>query len=66
MDGDWRRSGGQQEGRFQRGEGARSEHENNLLLGGRVLGHVRLYRERGGGADRDGRHGHRRGTKSVD
>ena len=38
-----------------RGEGARGNHENTLLLVGRVLGQVRLYREkgRGGGADRD-------------
>ena len=50
-DGDWRHSGGQQERRFQRCEGARSDHENNLLLGGRVLGHVRLYEESGGGGE---------------
>ena len=46
-DGDRRRSGGQQDGQDQRGEGARSDHKNTLLLGGRVLGHVHLYGERG-------------------
>ena len=34
-----------------RGEGKRGEHENKLPLGGRVLGHVRLYGERGRGAE---------------
>ena len=48
-DGDRRLSGGQQEGRVQRGEGTRSDDENNLPLRGRVLGHVRLYGERGRG-----------------
>ena len=37
--------------------GARNDHENNLPLGGRVVGHVQLHGERGGGgADRDGHH----------
>ena len=61
-DGDWRRSGVRQEGRVQRGEGEKSDHENTLPLGGRVLGHVRLYGERGrggGGQKRDRHHEHR-------
>ena len=55
-DGDRRRPNSQQDGRAQRGRGARSEHENNLPLGGRVQGHVQLYGERGWwvvGADRE-------------
>ena len=37
-----------------RGEGERGNHENNLPLGGRVLGQVGLYGERGrGGGRRD-------------
>ena len=41
------------DGRAQRSRGAWSDHENNLLLGGRVEGQVRLYGERGrGGAER--------------
>ena len=46
----------QQEGRDQRSEGARSDHENTLPLGGRVLGHLRLYGEGGrgeGGEDKE-------------
>ena len=46
------------------GEG---DHENTLPLGGRVLGHVRLYGERGrrgGGHTKDGHHKNPRGTKS--
>ena len=31
---------------YRRGEGEQGDHENTLPLGGRVLGHVRLYRER--------------------
>ena len=62
MDRDRRRSGGPQEGRVHRGEGARSDHENTLPLGGRVLGHIRLYGERGRGGDRhrDRHHDQRR------
>ena len=48
-----------------RGEGERGNHENTLPLGGRVLGHIRLYGERGrGGQKRDGHHENPRGTKS--
>ena len=43
------RSCGRQEGWVQQDEGARGDHKNNLPLGGRVLGHVRLYGERGRG-----------------
>ena len=45
--GDQRRSVSRQEGRVQRGEGTRGEYENTLMLGGRILGHIRLYGERG-------------------
>ena len=48
-----------------RGEGERGYHKNTLPLGMRVLGHVRLYGERGGeGQKRDGHHENPRGTKS--
>ena len=52
-------SGSRQEGRAQRDADARNDHENTLMLGGRVVGHIRLYRERGRGgrAERDGHHG---------
>ena len=55
-DGDRRRRNSRQDGRAQRGRGARSDHENTLPLVGIVEGHVRLYGERGrkvGGADRE-------------
>ena len=48
-DGDRRRSGGRQEGRGQQGEGARGATTKKHPLGGRVLGHIRLYGERGRG-----------------
>ena len=37
-----------------RGEGARGDHENTLLLVGRVLVQVRLYGEGGGGQTETG------------
>ena len=67
--GDRRREGGRKEGRVQQGEGARSDHENTLPLGGRVLGHVRLYGEMGrGGRGQTERRVQRpsRGIKSVE
>ena len=49
-----------------RGEGERGDHENTLPLGGRLLGQVWLYGERGrrGGTKRDGHHKNPQGTKS--
>ena len=46
-------SGIRQEGRGQRDADERNDHKNTLPLGGRVEGHIRLYREmgRGGGAE---------------
>ena len=57
-DGYRRRQSSRQDGRVQRGRGARSDHENTLLLGGREESKVRLYGERGrgGGRQRDGNH----------
>ena len=61
-----RRLSGRQEVRARgdrTGEDERGDHENNVPLGGRVLGHVRLYGQRGrgdGGTDSD------TGTMSID
>ena len=53
-----------------KGKDARRDHENTLPLGGRVYGHVQLYRERGrGGGWGRQRVGHRKkqtGNSSVD
>ena len=52
-------SGIRQKGRSQRDADARNDHKNTLPLGGRVVGRVRLYGERGrggGGAERDRHH----------
>ena len=62
-------TGSRQEGRAQRDVDARNDHENTLPLGGRVVGHVRLYRERGeggGGRERRAPQKIRQGTKSVE
>ena len=51
---------------------ARNDHKNTLLLGGRVVGHLQLYGEKGGGGvvERDGHNekfdeGPRVSTKAV-
>ena len=41
-------SGSRQEGRGQRDADEQNDHENTLPFIGRVVGHVRLYGERGG------------------
>ena len=48
------------------GWGEQEDHENTLPLVGRVSGQVRLYEEGGrGGAERDGHHMNREGTRAV-